>query len=91
MKKLLTVILCFLAAFALSACSDIKNPYVREYAAGEGNMKGDVDAKSFYDRDVRFEIGATADGYAVFKDPDAAREQARFVSSFFDIYENSFE
>ena len=34
MKKLLTIILCFLAAFALSACSDIKNPYVREYAAG---------------------------------------------------------
>ncbi len=137
MKKLLTIILCFLAAFAISACSDIKNPYVREYVAGEGNTKGDVDAKSFYDRDARFEIGATADGYAVFKDPDAAfdaliegyadglelirdecgldavsrsnykdyktygwqvasgtdaaREQARFVSSFFDIYENSFE
>lgn len=133
------IILCFLFVFLLTACgkSDIKHPYEQEYAAGQGNIKGNVNTEDFYARDKRLSIGATKDGYAVFKDPEdaydallenysdglkliqdeynledvssdnyqeyktygwqvttgtaAAQEQAHFISSFFDIYENSYE
>ncbi len=115
----------------------VKYPYVQEYAAGKGNIKGNVDVAAFHAIDERFAIGANENGYAVFKDPEAAfsallekcpdgikeiqeafdlngpfnrrnweeyktygwqvssgteeaQEQARFVSGFLDIYENSF-
>ena len=137
MKKLLTAALCLALLVAFAACNIIQNPAVKEYVPGQGNIKGNVDTEDFYDRDTRFEIGATRDGYAVFKNPynaytaltenysnglelirsefnlepvtrsnyemylkygmqvttgsAEAQEQARFVSSFFDIYENSFD
>ncbi len=137
MKKIFTAALCLALLVCLAACNIIRNPAVQEYTPGHGNIKGNVDTADFYERDARFEIGATKDGYAVFKSPyDAytaltekysdglelirsefdlepitrseydlykaygwqvaagsaeAQEQARFVTSFFDIYENSFE
>ncbi len=139
MKGIAGIILCFLFLFSLTACgkSEIKHPYEQEYVAGQGNIKGNVNTEDFYMRDKRFSIGATKDGYAVFKNPGEAydallenysdglkliqeefnlgnisldnyqeyktygwqvttgtedtQEQAHFVASFFDIYENSFD
>ncbi len=136
-KAKMALIPIIILAIALSFIGRVKNPYVQEYVAGHGNIKGNVNIEDFYERDHRFEIGATADGYAVFKDPnkayfallenysggisliqkeykllwisrltypsyqiygwqttigsEEARRQAQFVSSFFDIYENSFK
>ena len=139
MRKVVGVVLCFLFFFSLTACGqpEIAHPYEQEYVAGQGNIKGNVNAEYYYARDTRFAIGATKDGYAVFKSPEdaydallenysaglkliqseynlsevspnnyqwyktygwqviagteEAQEQAHFVSSFFDIYENSFK
>lgn len=139
MKKITGIVLCFLFVFSLTACnqSEITHPYEQEYVAGLGNIKGDVNTEDFYERDERFAIGVTKDGYAVFKSPEdaydallesysdglkliqaeynlekvspnnyqwyktygwqvttgteEAQEQAHFVTSFFDIYENSFD
>ncbi len=75
--------LCFLclvlAVFSLTACVsnsvvDIPFPYTQEYVAGKGNIKGSVDIDAYNKIDERFAIGANKDGYAVFKDPDAAYE-----------------
>ena len=46
--------------------------YSREYIAGSGNIKGNVDTEDFFGRSPDFEIGANRYGYAVFKNPDAA-------------------
>ncbi len=127
-------------AFSLAGCSaspGIVHPWVQEYEPGQGNVKGNVDVDKYTALGSSFAIGADAEGYAVFKDPQAAFEglkencgqglaliqeefvlgpirkndyagykiygwqvttgsqeekaQARFVSSFLDIYENSFE
>ncbi len=139
MKRIMGMVLSFLFVFSVTACnqSKITHPYDQEYVAGLGNIKGNVNTKDFYERDERFAIGATKDGYAVFKSPkdaydallenysdglkliqaeynlgevspnnyqgyktygwqvttdaEEAQEQARFVTSFFDIYENSFD
>ncbi len=139
MKRVMAIVLCFVFVFSLAGCnkSKIKRPYEQEYVAGQGNIKGNVNTEDFYERDERFEIGATKDGDAVFKRPEdaydalvenysdglnliqeeyklkkvsqnnyqeyktygwqvttgteEAQEQARFVTSFFDIYENSFD
>ena len=135
-KKMIAMVLCLVLILSLTGCGGIKHPSVQEYAAGQGNIRGNVDTDAYYERDERFEIGATKEGYAVFKDPEAAyqallekysdglsliqtefdlqsvsqkeyqmykaygwqvtggtaeaQEQAQFVTSFFDIYENSF-
>lgn len=133
----LALVIAGLAVFAAIdyAAGRVAHPWVQEYAAGEGNIRGGVDAVRFLEIDERFEIGADEDGWAVFKDPAAAlgaleekygqglraiqrefglmpvkwdaqsyktygwqvttgtpeeREQARFVTQFMDIYENSF-
>ena len=139
MKKMTGIVLCFIFVFSLTACSQVavKHPYTQEYVAGQENIKGNVNAEDFYARDERFEIGATKDGYAVFKNPEdaydallenysdglkliqetydleevsphnyqkymtygwqvttgteEAQEQAHFITSFFDIYEGSFD
>ncbi|MGN1413772.1 MAG: hypothetical protein ACI4WY_05965 [Anaerovoracaceae bacterium] len=143
MKRVLIFFLIIVFCLSMCGCgaasdaSKIKHPYTQEYTPGRGNIKGDVDVKSFTKVDKRFAIGADADGKAVFKDPDAAydalvekysdgitaiqkenhlkpfskknyeaykdtgwqlekgtkkvKEEADFVSSFVDIYENSFE
>ncbi|MDO4772809.1 MAG: hypothetical protein Q4A72_04545 [Bacillota bacterium] len=136
MKKYLVAAFCLLLALNFFLREEIKHPYVQEYIPGQGNIKGTVDIAAFYERDQRFEVGASKDGYAVFKDPHQAyrallekysdglslirdeyqlapinkhnyqsyanygcrvttgseeeRNKAAFVSSFFDIYENSF-
>jgi len=136
-KKVLLMSVCFVMIFSTVGCSKVKKSYEQEYIAGQENIQGNVDIDDFYERDKRFEIGATKDGVAVFKNPEKAyealienysdgltlikdemkldsisknnyqeyktygwqvttgskdeQEQAHFVSSFFDIYENSFE
>ena len=106
-----------------------KNRPVQEYIPGQGNIRGNVDAAAWAEICPEFEIGATAEGIAVFKDPAAAWEQftrlysaqirqvrkenrlipltrltwlpyqkygwqtsgdCGIVSSFLDIYENSY-
>ncbi|MBR2668364.1 MAG: hypothetical protein IKE36_01055 [Solobacterium sp.] len=76
MKRTIVFIMCLVLACSLSACANgkIRHPYEQEYIAGQGNIKGNVDTAEFFERDKRFEIGATMDGYAVFKDPDKAYE-----------------
>lgn len=139
LKRVWALILVVISVMGLSACNGnrIKNPYVKEYAIGQGNIKGTVDKDYYAKINADFEIGASKNGDAVFKDPDAAfntmkelysdgieaiqnefnlsslsgnnyddykiygwqvtigsdeeKEQARFVSRFLDIYENSFE
>lgn len=64
-------------ALAVSAASylpkaDYKRHYAQEYTPGENGCRGDVDIAAFLAVDPAFEIGADADGYAVFKDPDGA-------------------
>ena len=71
MKKIVITLLAAMVVL-MSSCGIVKNPYVQEYIPGQGNIKGEVDTEDFMERDTRFEIGATAGGYAVFKDPDAA-------------------
>lgn len=74
MKQAVRILLGALLCVCLSSCSgnSIRHPYTQEYVAGEGNIQGNVDTEDFYSRDPRFEIGATAEGVAVFKDPAAA-------------------
>lgn len=72
MKKNIAMVLCMVLMFSLVGCSRIKHPSVQEYIAGQGNIKGNVNVSDFYERDERFEIGATKDGYAVFKNPEDA-------------------
>ena len=50
----------------------VTNPCVQDYVAGQGNIRGNVNVEDYYERDVRFAIGAGEDGYAVFKDPGEA-------------------
>lgn len=47
-------------------------PYTQEYIPGQGNIKGSVNVKKYTEKDPRFSIGANADGYVVFKNPDKA-------------------
>ena len=106
-----------------------KHRAVQEYVPGQGNIRGDVDAAAWAEICPEFEIGATVEGIAVFKDPAAAWRQftrlysaqirqvrkenrllpltrltwqpyqkfgwqtsgdCEIVSSFLDIYENSY-
>lgn len=138
--KRLFAALLLAGALGLAGCTaspGIVNPWVQEYMPGQGNVKGCVDVDKYTALSPSFAIGADAEGYAVFKDPEAAlreleenygeglaliqkefglesicmdeyvgyklygwqvstgteeeKAQARFVSSFLDIYENSFE
>jgi len=64
-----------LLSFSLTACgagNKILYPWTQEYVSGQGNIRGDVDIDYFLEKDERFEIGADKDGWAVFKDPEAA-------------------
>ena len=47
----------------------IINPSVQEYAAGQGNIKGNVPVEEYISISEDFAIGADKNGYAVFKDP----------------------
>ena len=50
----------------------IQYPYVQEYVAGQGNIKGNVSVEEYISISEDFAIGAAKDGYAVFKDPEKA-------------------
>ncbi|MBE6108375.1 MAG: hypothetical protein E7192_07025 [Erysipelotrichaceae bacterium] len=66
----LVLVLC---TILLAGCNlKIKYPYVQEYVAGQGNIKGNVSVEKFTSVSDDFAIGANEDGYAVFKDPDKA-------------------
>ncbi len=69
MKKLISAMLLLALLASIAACNIIKNPAVKEYVPGQGNIKGNVDVSKFTEADPRFEIGATFSGEAVFKDP----------------------
>lgn len=141
MKKYKGILLIILSAVLILSCvswiqgqPDSNLLYTQEYVAGTGNIKGDVDKEKWDALGEAFEIGANADGYAVFKNPRKAMKaickdykkgikamqkdgapvpfrsnysayvdfghtsskdketnnQASIVSSFVDIYENSF-
>ena len=74
MKQAVRILLCALLCVSLTSFSGntVKHPYTQEYEAGQGNIQGNVNTEDYYKRDTRFEIGATAEGMAVFKDPAAA-------------------
>ncbi len=75
--KALSVVLA--AALLLSlGCGYFVTPKhraVQEYVPGQGNVRGNVDAAAWAEICPEFEIGATAEGIAVFKDPAAAWRQ----------------
>lgn len=75
-----TVIVLFGIYIFKSSCKDLGLQYSQEYIAGTRNIKGNVDTKYFTDISLDFEIGANRDGYAVFKNPDAAF--ARLISDY---------
>ncbi len=58
--------------FHVLSISKIKYPYVQEYIVGTGNIKGKVDVEYFKKYGDAFEIGATKEGFAVFKNPKLA-------------------
>ena len=85
MKKTLSAIL--LTVVLLCGCSaDLQSVFgiyslpadpnasscCQEYIPGTGNIKGDVDIDAFLEWSSDFDIGANADGKAVFKNPDKA-------------------
>lgn len=51
-----------------------EHPYTHEYEPGQSGSIGSVDVEKFTKMDSRFAIGANEEGYAVFKDPQAAFE-----------------
>lgn len=72
MKKMIAMVLCFVLALSLVGCGKIKNQSVQEYVAGQGNIKGNIQIEEYTSISEDFSIGASKDGYAVFKDPDKA-------------------
>lgn len=72
MKRFFLILVCFIMIFFMVDYSKVKNPYEQEYIVGRENIKGNVNIDDFYKRDKRFEIGATKDGVAVFKNPEEA-------------------
>lgn len=70
---------------------NIKNPYVKEYVPGQGNIVGAVDIDYYAKINEAFEIGASANGYAVFKDPNAAFKTLKeMYSEGIDAIQNEF-
>lgn len=51
--------------------------YSQEYIPGTGNVKGNVDTAYFSDLSENFSIGANANGYAVFKNPEEAFKELK--------------
>ena len=79
MKKYTTFILSLVWVLGLLSCGlsennspSIQYPYVQEYIAGQGNIKGNVPVEEYISISEDFAIGADKDGYAVFKNPEKA-------------------
>lgn len=77
MKRFFALFFVIVVALSLSACNDkkIRNPYVGEYIIGQSNIKGTVDINYYSKISPAFEIGASQEGEAVFKNPDEAFEK----------------
>ncbi len=67
----LAALLLVIAVTVICAANPItiRNPWVQEYIPGQGNIRGAVDTAKYLAVSQDFAIGASADGYAVFKDP----------------------
>ncbi len=79
MKKLTALVLTSVCVLVLVGCIQsgshsptIQYPSVQEYAAGQGNIKGNVPVEEYTSISEDFAVGASRDGYAVFKDPEKA-------------------
>ena len=79
MRKYIASVFALVCVLGLAGCSQaednahaIQHPYVQEYVAGQGNIKGDVAVEKFTSISEDFAIGANEDGYAVFKAPEKA-------------------
>ena len=83
-KHIVFVILTdVIVSFLLSACNGntITNPYVKEYMTSLGNIVGNVEKDFYIKIDDSFEIGASENGDAVFKNPDEAFETLKEMYS----------
>lgn len=87
----LTIIAAVIVCLVLMICfltnpvhERIINPSVQEYVPGQGNIKGDINKAGFEAISEDFAIGADKNG-------EEQRRQAAFVTSFLDIYENSYQ
>lgn len=88
MKRLRLLVFTMMCLFVLVSCSkkpEILNPYTQEYIAGQGNIKGQVNVERHLHRSEYFDIGATKDGWAVFKDPEKA------FTTFKELYSDELE
>lgn len=79
MKKSIAFALALAWVLGLVGCGQtkdklptIQHPYVQEYIAGQGNIKGNVPVEEYISISEDFAIGADKDGYAVFKNPEKA-------------------
>lgn len=92
-KRFLVLFIVIILVLILSACNGnkIKNPYVKEYVTGQGNIIGTVDKDYYAKINDAFEIGASENGYAVFKDPDAAFKTLKeMYSKGIEVIQNEF-
>ncbi len=69
---ILFVTVCYLAVVWIQGQPSSNLAYTQEYVSGTENIKGEVDVEKWNSLGKDFEIGANADGYAVFKNPSAA-------------------
>lgn len=68
-----SLLLCVVTAICfLTGPIRIRNPYVREYVTGSGDILGHVDMEKYESISENFAIGADQYGRAVFKNPFAA-------------------
>lgn len=73
LKAALTGLIMVNTLAGLTYCEPtIVHPAVQEYVPGQGNIMGNVDVAKFEAHGEAYAIGADENGYAVFKDPDAA-------------------
>ena len=79
-KIILTILLAACIGIIFKArYRPLIHPYAQEYLPGTGNIQGNVNVDRWLAYGPSFSIGADADGYAVFKDPDAALKLAKEV------------
>lgn len=72
LKKLGLAVALITVLVGCGSKDTIRHPYTQEYTVGQGNIKGAVDTAYFLSFGEEFEIGASDDGFAVFKDPEKA-------------------
>ena len=90
MKRIVGVVLASLIALtviAINLYKPIIHPCTQEYLPGTGNIKGNVNVEKWLAYGEEFAIRVDVDGYAVFKDPEAALKSAKsiFADAIADI------